>query len=51
MDKMEKIEDLNGMANGMILIKAMLDEKEPEFLEAPEKWLSEDFPVDRRVKA
>jgi len=27
-----------GMANGMILALAVIENKEPEFLEAPKKW-------------
>lgn len=30
---------MHGMANGMILMQAMIDGVEPEFLQAPEKWL------------
>jgi hypothetical protein len=28
-----------GMANGLVLALAILEDKEPEFLEAPDKWL------------
>ena len=31
---------MHGMANGMILSLAIMEEKDPEFLEAPEKWIN-----------
>jgi hypothetical protein len=31
---------LHGMANGLILVDSLIHEKEPKFLDAPEKWLS-----------
>ena len=32
---------MHGMANGMILSLSVMDGKEPQFLESPEKWLFE----------
>ena len=32
---------MHGMANGMILLQAMIDEVEPVFLEAPDEWLAD----------
>jgi len=32
---------MHGMANGMILVLAMLEGKEPDYLKAPEEWLSD----------
>ena len=33
---------MHGMANGMILIKAIVTRKSPKFLTAPKKWLSRE---------
>lgn len=33
---------MHGMANGMILCMATLKGEEPKYLEAPEKWLSDN---------
>ncbi len=30
---------MHGMANGMLLVQALLYDKEPKFLEAPKEWL------------
>jgi len=30
--------NMHGMANGMILIKTIVDGKNPEFLDAPKEW-------------
>ncbi len=32
---------MHGMANGMILIEAMIEGKEPQYLDAPKKWLKD----------
>lgn len=40
---------MHGMANGMIFALSLFDDKEPEYLEAPEQWLK-DLP-DTEVKA
>lgn len=32
---------MHGMANGMIMLLAMAENKEPEFLKAPDEWLTE----------
>jgi hypothetical protein len=31
---------MHGMANGLILAKAIMTDENPEFLEAPEKWVT-----------
>ncbi len=31
---------MHGMANGMIMALSMMEGKEPEFLDAPDEWLS-----------
>ena len=33
---------MHGMANGMILCLALMEGKEPVFLDAPEKWVRKD---------
>lgn len=33
---------MHGMANGMIMAVATLEEKDPVFLDAPERWLGEE---------
>ena len=33
---------MHGMANGLILALAILTDKEPEFLNAPERWIRDD---------
>lgn len=30
---------MHGMANGLLLAKGIMEDKSPEFLDAPEKWL------------
>lgn len=30
---------MHGMANGMILAKAVMEDKEPKYLDAPKEWL------------
>ena len=30
---------MHGMANGMLLMQAMIDGVQPDYLEAPEEWL------------
>lgn len=35
---------MHGMANGMILAVAILEDAEPEYLEAPETW-GQDVPI------
>lgn len=35
---------MHGMANGMIFAVSLFDDKEPEYLEAPERWLK-DLPA------
>ena len=37
---------MHGMANGMILMLAVLDGEEPKFLDAPKKWLRYNTPPD-----
>ena len=32
---------MHGMANGIILSESIMKEEEPEFLEAPDRWLEE----------
>ena len=32
---------MHGMANGMILALSQMEGKDPEYLDAPKKWLSE----------
>lgn len=32
---------MHGMANGMLVVLSCLTEKEPEFMEAPKKWLKD----------
>jgi hypothetical protein len=32
---------MHGMANGLILAKAILTDEEPKYLDAPKQWLSE----------
>jgi len=32
---------MHGMANGMIFALSLFDNKEPEYLEAPEEWLED----------
>lgn len=41
-------EYMHGMANGMIFALSLFDNKRPEYLEAPDKWLK-DAPAE--VKA
>ncbi len=36
---------MHGMANGLILALAIIEDKVPEFLEAPEHWKSSNFGV------
>ena len=31
---------MHGMANGMILIQSIINGKNPEFLDAPKRWLT-----------
>lgn len=33
---------MHGMANGLILATAILHDREPAYLEAPERWLADD---------
>ena len=33
---------MHGMANGMILALAIVEGNEPQFLDAPEKWIRKD---------
>lgn len=33
---------MHGMANGMILMLAVAEGKEPQYLDAPEKWIRKD---------
>ena len=30
---------MHGLANGLILARSIIDNKEPDFLKAPKKWL------------
>lgn len=32
---------MHGLANGMILAEAILSDKEPRYLDAPNKWLAD----------
>ncbi|URC15555.1 hypothetical protein DB2_53 [Octadecabacter Antarctic DB virus 2] len=32
---------MHGMANGMLLMQGMIEGVEPEFMEAPDEWLSD----------
>ena len=32
---------MHGMANGLILALATIEEKDPEFISPPERWISE----------
>lgn len=35
---------MHGMTNGLILALALIEDKEPEFKEAPERWLCDECP-------
>ncbi len=37
---------MHGMANGMIYALALIDDVEPEFLEAPGEWLADRPTID-----
>ncbi len=39
---------MHGMANGMILLLAIMESKIPEYLEAPKEWLC-DIKQDKKV--
>lgn len=38
---------MHGMANGMILALSLFDNKPPEYLEAPAKWLCDEPDTDK----
>jgi hypothetical protein len=41
---------MHGMANGMIMSEAIIEDKEPKFLDAPEKWLK-DAKISEKIIA